>query len=337
MTEASPTKEKVEIPLADVKSICRDALNGFISPVSVVDEVLSQLLDAELRGKQSHGLVRIPWLKKRLKRIEHQAAIKQEISPWFSRFECSKSIGYVAAREATEDLQRILADQPFGISVCASAFPTGVIGNYLSDLSSSGYIAMGIATSPALVSLAPGEKPLLGTNPIALALPAFENKPAFIADISPAPATFGQLLSMLFGNEGDLEELSVLNGDGQQPSEAGEMFDDQIRLVGQIVQQFNTSAQRRSYALTIAIQLLTILFAGDSPRGALVLMALDPKRIPGLHLTETINFLEKMTQRGATVPGAHGEAHLNKQYQKGTLSLPVPLWHAIQSLASACN
>jgi LDH2 family malate/lactate/ureidoglycolate dehydrogenase len=339
MTDTAGSGESLEIDLPELVSISRKALAGFISPASAVEEILAQLLDAELRGKRTHGLVRIPWLKERLGTTQHQPPLKHEITPWFSRFECAKSVGYVAAREGSRELQRILQENPFGIVVCAGAFPTGVVGDYLRPLAKTGHLALGFATCPPLVSFAPGEKPQLGTNPIAMAMPFQKEKPAFVADISPAPTTFGQLLSMLFGGDGDLSELSVTTPDGRAPSEVGELFDDRIRLTGQIVQQLETATQRRQYALTVAIELLTTLFAGENPRGALVLVAFDPERLPGLHPQAAADLMERLAERLGmdSMPGAHGEARMNKQKNRGSLSLPRPLWQTLKNMSEIEN
>jgi LDH2 family malate/lactate/ureidoglycolate dehydrogenase len=335
MTETTGVGESIEIDLPELVSISRKTLGSFISPDSAVEEILAQLLDAELRGKSTHGLVRIPWLKERLGATQHQSPLKHEITPWFSRFECAKSIGYVAAREGSRELQRILQKNPFGLVVCAGAFPSGVVGDYLRPLTESGYVALGFATSPPLVSFAPGEKPQLGTNPIALAIPSQKEKPAFVADISPAPATFGQLLSMLFSGDGDLSELSVTTSDGRAPSEVGELFDDRIRLTGQIVQQLETTTQRRQYALTMAIELLTTLFAGENPRGALVLVTFDANRVPGLHPQAAVDLMERLVEHLGkdSMPGAHGEARLNRLKRRGSLPLPRSLWQTLKNMS----
>ena len=336
MTE-SFSGELLEIDLSDAENVSRQALAGFVSPRMAVDEVIAQLMDAELRGKSSHGLVRIPWLKERLGQVSHLPPVKSEIMPWFSRFECHKSLGYVAVRDGQRELQRILRDQPFGMVVCAGAFPSGVVGDYLRPLADSGYVALGFATSPPLVSLTPGDKPVLGTNPVAVAMPGATDKPAFVADISPAPATFGQLLAMLFGAKGELGELSVTTSDGKTPTKPNELFDNHIRLTGQILQRFATTTQRRQYALTLAIELLTNLFAGENPQGALILLAFDAQRLPGMHPDAAAGVIEQIAHNldWQAIPGSHGEARLLKLRRQGNLPLPQPLWQTLQAMAES--
>jgi LDH2 family malate/lactate/ureidoglycolate dehydrogenase len=326
----------LKVSLDQAERICQTALCRFISPDSAAEEVLKQLLDAELRGKHSHGLVRIPWLLERLGEVSHSQPEYSHFLPWLSHFECSKSIGYMAAREAQTNLQAHLLNHPFAVAVCANAFPTGVIGDYLRPLAESGYLAIGFATSPPLVTVPPGKSPLLGTNPICIALPAKAEQPPFVADISPAPATFGQLLSMLYGFPGNLDQLDVTTRDGSPPETIEALFDDRIRLTGKIVQQFETQPQRRQYALTLGIELLTTLFAGNNPRGSLVMAAIDPRQVEGLHPQAVADKIDQIMQQsdGHAIPGAHGELGLQRQQQQGWISLPEKLWLRLQEMAA---
>lgn len=332
---SASSDDMTKLSLDEVSETCHSALARFMTPEHAVEEVFRQLFDAELRGKHSHGLVRIPWMYERLGEVSHSRPEADQILPWFSRFDCSNSIGYIAAREAQTSLQVTLANHPFGVAVCANAFPTGVIGDYLRPLAESGLVAIGFATSPPLVTLPPGNPPLLGTNPICIALPSSEGHPPFIADVSPAPATFGQLLSMLYGFPGKLDELDVTTRAGEPPQSAEALFDDRIRLTGKIEQQFETPANRRQYALTLGIELLTTLLAGKNPRGSLVMAAIDPGQVEGLHpdaVAEKIDHIAAQTD-WQSIPGAHGERSLRKSQEQGWISLPKKLWERLQQMA----
>jgi LDH2 family malate/lactate/ureidoglycolate dehydrogenase len=329
--------ELLEQPLSEVERVCALALSGFLSPQAAVEETLKQLLDAELRGKRSHGLVRIPWLRTRLGNLVHSPPDMAELSPWLTRFECQRSLGYLAARQAADSLLRKLETQAFSVAVCHGAFPTGVIGDYLRPLARSGQVALGFATSPPLVSFEGSEKPLLGTNPIAVAMPGSEDRPPFVADVSPAPSTFGQLLALLFGAPGEVSALSVKTREGHSPKQAAELFDDQLRLTGKIIQQFDGAAEHRQYALTLAVEALTTLFAGSSKRGALVMIGMSAEQLPGLHTQDVDDLLARLSAvlGPDSIPGAHGEARLQETRRSGKLSLPRRLWEELTHMASA--
>ncbi len=327
----------LEQPLSEVERVCAQALSGFLFPQAAVEETLKQLLDAELRGKRSHGLVRIPWLRNRLGKFAHTPPDVTEPSPWLTRFECQSSLGYLAARHAADSLQSKLEHQAFSVVVCHGAFPTGVIGDYLRPVARSGHVALGFATSPPLVSFEGSEKPLLGTNPIAIAMPGVDGAPPLVADISPAPATFGQLLALLFGAPGEVTGLSVKTREDHAPKQALELFDDELRLTGKIVQLFDDVTERRQYALTLAVEALTTLFAGRSKRGALIMIGLNTEQLPGLHPNDVRDLLSRLsTVLGSDrIPGAHGEAQLQERRQAGNLSIPRRLWEELTRMTAS--
>lgn len=325
----------VYIPLTEVERICHQALSRFVSPAAAVDELVAQLLDAELRGKHSHGVVRIPWLKGRLGRFHHQPVRTSQPLPWLLQIDCRQSLGYLAAREGQRQLLRMLTEQPFAVVVCSEAFPTGVLGDYLRPLADSGFVAVGFATSPPLVSLQPDGEPMLGTNPLCVAMPGRAQRPAFVADLSPAPTTFGQLLAMLSGFAGDLEDTALLTSGGRPPREVSELFDEQGRFSGKILQPLDSTKQRRQYALTLAIELLTKLFTGETANGGMVLLACDPQRLPGMHPEAVVSVIERIADHldWQSIPGGHGEARRDTLLHRESLPLPQTLWQSLQILA----
>ncbi|MEW8397717.1 MAG: Ldh family oxidoreductase [Candidatus Thiodiazotropha sp.] len=335
MTVETQPQSMVEPSLPEVERICRQALSGFIEPAAAVDEVTAQLLDAELRGKHSHGVVRIPWLKQRLGEFHHRAPQASRELPWLLQLGCRQSLGYLAAREAQRQLLRMLSEQAFAVAVCKEAFPTGVLGDYLRPLAESGHVAIGFATSPPLLSLQRDAEPSLGTNPMGVAMPAGAQRPAFVADISPASITFGQLLAMLSGFDGDLGDATLATSEGNPPAALAELFDDQDRFSGRIIQSLESATGRRQYALLMAIESLTALFAGGTTTGSLVLLAFDPQRMPGLHPEAAAAVIERIAGQLAwqNIPGGHGETRRREILAKGSLPLPESLWGRLNALA----
>ncbi|MEW8049635.1 MAG: Ldh family oxidoreductase [Candidatus Thiodiazotropha endolucinida] len=329
-------RQLVDVPLSEVERICHQALAQFITPATAVDETAAQLLDAELRGKHSHGVVRIPWLREKLGHFQHQSPEAVELLPWLLHLRCRRSLGYFAARGGQRQLLRMLNEQPFAAVVCSDAFPTGVVGDYLRPLAEAGFVAVGFATSPPLVSLHKDGQPLLGTNPLAIAMPSTADKPTFIADVSPAPTTFGQILAMLSGFEGDLKDVTLTTSKGQPATDLKELFDEHGRFSGKIIQTLDSGLQRRQYALSLAIEMLTTLFTGETSKGGLVILACDPQRIPGMHADAVVAVIERIAkhQEWQNIPGGHGEARRKTLLSLGSVPLPETLWQQLQFLAN---
>jgi LDH2 family malate/lactate/ureidoglycolate dehydrogenase len=197
------------------------------------------------------------------------------------------------------------------------------------------YISDNVELNDWYTSLQPDGRRLLGTNPLAIAMPGPDDKPPFVADISPAPSTFGQILAILSGFEGDLKGVTLATAEGKSPGDLSELFDQQGRFRGKIVQSLDNSLGRRQYALTLGIELLTALFTGETKFGGLVLLACDPQRLPGMHPEAVAQVIERIANNldWQGIPGAHGETRRAEILKKGFMPLPQTLWHRLQMLA----
>ena len=149
-------------------------------------------LDADARGKSGHGVSRIGWLTT-LVRLDPKAQPERVIDePGFERWEGRGALGYVTLARIV-DAQ--LADPPehARVIVAADCFPTGVLGYWVRKLAEGGLAAALTATSPARLAHPDGGSALVGTNPLALAVPSSDGKP-LVADVSMGKVTHGDVL-----------------------------------------------------------------------------------------------------------------------------------------------
>ena len=149
-------------------------------------------LDADARGKSGHGVSRIGWLTT-LVRLDPKAQPERVVSePGFERWEGRGALGYVTLARIVEAQ---LADPPqhARVVVAADCFPTGVLGYWVRKLAEGGQVAALTATSPARLAHPDGGAELVGTNPLAIAVPSSDGKP-FVADVSMGKVTHGDVL-----------------------------------------------------------------------------------------------------------------------------------------------
>lgn len=148
--------------------------------------------EAERRGKAGHGYSRITWLGTlpdltpvaRPERLHAEAGYER----WHGR----GALGYLtlAAVVAAQ-----LADPPSHarVVVASECFPTGFLGHYVRRLAEGGLVAVLTATSPARLPHPDGGDPLVGTNPLAIAIPSADGRP-LVADVSMGKVTYGDVL-----------------------------------------------------------------------------------------------------------------------------------------------
>jgi hypothetical protein len=92
--------------------------------------------------------------------------------------------------------------EPARVVVAADCFPTGMLGHYVRRLAEAGLVALLTATSPARLPHPAGGPPLVGTNPLAIGVPAADGPPV-VVDVSMGKATYGDVLAGL-ADPGDL-------------------------------------------------------------------------------------------------------------------------------------
>jgi LDH2 family malate/lactate/ureidoglycolate dehydrogenase len=151
--------------------------------------------DSEQRGKKGHGYARISWLEQQP--FEREARpVKLESPPGLDYWEGRGALGYLTLQAICADL---IENPPFAarIVVAAECFPTGALGYWVRLLAEeAGLVALLTATSPARLAHPDGGRPLTGTNPLAIAIPASEGGPV-VVDVSMGAVTHGDVIAGL--------------------------------------------------------------------------------------------------------------------------------------------
>jgi LDH2 family malate/lactate/ureidoglycolate dehydrogenase len=149
-------------------------------------------LDADRRGKPSHGVARIGWLET-FPDLRPDARPERVVAePGFERWEGRGALGYLTmAAVCTAQL----ADLPerSRLVVAADAWPLGMLGFWVRRLAESGLVALLTATSPPRLGPPGGGPPLTGTNPLAIGVPSSDGKP-LVSDVSMGKVTHGDVL-----------------------------------------------------------------------------------------------------------------------------------------------
>ncbi len=152
-------------------------------------------LDAEARGKAGHGLARIDWLSS-LPELDPEAEPARVASEdGCERWEGRGALGYLTLSAVCDAL---LADPPARarVVVAADCFPTGMLGYWVRRLAEGGMCAALTATSPPRLGHPDGGDAVVGTTPLAIAVPSSDGKP-LVADVSMGRVTHGDVIAGL--------------------------------------------------------------------------------------------------------------------------------------------
>jgi (2R)-3-sulfolactate dehydrogenase (NADP+) len=158
-----------------------------------VETLAAHFLDAEERGSLGHGLSRIEWLETwetlpvdvRPERVTAEAG-----------YELWDGCGGLGSLTLAAAVAAQLDDPPVQarLVVCTRTFPTGALGYWVRTLALGGLVAALTATSPRRLPSPAGGLPLVGTNPLAIAIPSSDGKPV-VADVSMGAVTYGDVLA----------------------------------------------------------------------------------------------------------------------------------------------
>jgi LDH2 family malate/lactate/ureidoglycolate dehydrogenase len=195
-------------------------------------------LDAERRGKTSHGLSRIEWLAGLADLDPGASPERVAAEEGFERWEARGAVGYLVL-EAVTKAQLESPPAHARVVVAAGAFPTGALGYWVRLLARGGLVALLTAISPRRLPHPDGGPLLAGTNPLAIGVPSSAGEP-LVADVSMGAVTYGDVLA---GNATP-EELVPFGGD----------------------------QAHKAFALAVGLQVLVEALGGEE-RGAVLVVA----------------------------------------------------------------
>ncbi len=163
---------------------------GFSPPDA--STLADHFLDADRRGKPSHGTARIEWLEGFDALDPHARPARVRASEAFELWDGNGALGYLTLAAICDG---VVSAPPAAVRVVAAArcFPTGMLGYWVRRLAVGGLVSMLTATSPARLAHPDGGEPLVGTNPLAIGLPD-PGGPPIVVDVSMGKVTHGDVL-----------------------------------------------------------------------------------------------------------------------------------------------
>lgn len=191
---------------------------------STVDSKLitQGLIDAELAGRKSHGLVRLPAIKRNIDRgkisTTHENIRFTKTSKTSLLVDARNKPAFIAIYKSL-DRARKKAKRTgvFVVGIQNAAYCSGYIGSYARRATENNLIFIGFNNSPGGLVPYGSKKQLWGTNPITVGIPT--NDIPVILDMASSKATFGSLL--VARQEGkELEKGLALDKNGNPTTDA---------------------------------------------------------------------------------------------------------------------
>lgn len=181
--------------LSDIQTF---AENIFLAQgLSAEDAAISArfLCRADSRGIDSHGIARLSGY---IRLIEKGRLNPTPQFSWFQKFptqatlNADGAIGFVAGYRAINKAIEMAEKMGVGMVAVNNSNHFGIAGQYALMAAEKEMVGMAFTNASPLVSPVHSAKRMLGTNPIAVAIPARKNKP-FVLDMATTTAANGKL------------------------------------------------------------------------------------------------------------------------------------------------
>lgn len=179
-----------------LRELSRALLVSCGTPEPAADTVADGLVNANLAGHDSHGVLRLPSYLGGVEQAHvHPANLPfvASISGATAVVEAEHGWGQPAMWLAVETVAGLVREIGVAAAVVRNSYHIGRVAPYVEWLAERGIVA--IATSNAAPAVAPfgGSKRVLGTNPIAWAVPRAEGKQPVSFDVATAGVAEGKL------------------------------------------------------------------------------------------------------------------------------------------------
>jgi L-2-hydroxycarboxylate dehydrogenase (NAD+) len=299
------------------------------------------LVEAELRGHPSHGLQRLPMVVQRIRSgvsSPNAAPVVSWSTPACATVDGAGGLGPVVMRHVAALTAGRAREHGIALAAVSNANHLGLLALYVEELARDGLLAILTTVSEALVHPHGGAEALVGTNPLAVGVPA-EPEP-FVLDMATSATSMGRVLNA--------RRTGAALQDGWAVDAAGRSTTDADAAVA-----LSPFGGAKGYALGLALELivgtLTASALGRAVTGTLdaesvcnkgdVLICVDPGRLAQPPRGESVSaYLEAIRHSLPTdgegpvaVPGDRARERKRRRLDAG-LDLPDSLWAELEAL-----
>ena len=312
--------------------------------------VADHLIGANLRGVDSHGMIRIPQYVQDV----HTGVIKPgaEISlehetPLSAVVDCGWNFGLVGADKAAEIAITKAQASQMSLVVTHKCNHAGRLGHYLEKIADAGLWGFGFCSSPRhghFVVPWGGRDGRLSTNPFAYGI-HMPDRPPIVADFSTSQAPEGKI-RLYKDKRQNLPEGWIVDAVGRPSTSPADFYGPPQ---GGIL-PFGGSLGYRGYALGLLVELMGTVLGGQSsleerPGNGVTFLAMRPTLLASeerlnQNLAELATYIKSSRPvkegREVLLPGEPEQQARSKRLAEG-IELENATWNAICSAAASLN
>lgn len=326
-----------------------NVLRGWGFSGTDADYVATTLVDADLRGLASHGVMRLPAYEKRVAEglIDPQATpeVRHELGAATAQIFANRSQGQLAGRAAVNTAADLAREFGVAAVTVSGSAHFGTAGFFARELASQGFVSLVVSNSEPIVVPFGGKEALLGTNPFAFAAPTGGSP--LCLDMATSTSAMGKVF--VARNEGTpIPDTWGVDGDGTPTTDPN------------LVQALLPAAGPKGFGLGMLVEILAGVLSGAAFTGAIGNMYNDfskPQDVGHFflalditHFMPLMAFADRMQELvdqvhavppapgfdSVLAPGEPEERTLEKKLQDG-IDFPDATWEELQDLGQRWN
>ena len=336
---SAPTPS-LHITAAQLRQVIADIFAGGGAPRNVAEQVADSLVEANLTGHDSHGVLRVTYYVRDLLagivKPAGQVTTLRE-SPTTALLDGGGTFGMVAVQQAMDLAIRKAKSQNVGVVAIRNTHHTGRMGQYVVQAAEAGCMGLVFcrpAAKGGIVAPHLGTSRALNTNPIAWGIPAGEHPPVF-SDFATSIRAAGKL-------EAAVDQGRLVPDGWLLDAEGTPTNDPAILRRGGVLLPFG---EHKGYALGAMVELVagaltstgTSLLDDFEPDYATVVMAVNIEAFCALEdFGCTVERFVASIKAGRRAPGVEEilvpgepEWRTREQRLRDGLVLPAATWQRI--------
>jgi uncharacterized oxidoreductase len=312
------------------------------TPPDLAEIVADSLVEANLVGHDSHGVIRLETYIALVRSGQVQPTAQPMIaqqSGATAQVDAASGWGQPAARLATQVVGALAREHGVGAVTISNCNHIGRLGEYVAAIAAQDQIGLAMCNAGPAVAPFGGARRVLGTNPFACAVPSGPDRDPILVDFATSGVAEGKLKMARAKGEMIAPGL-LLNSDGQESTNPADFYSGGVLL---------PFGGHKGYGLSVMIELLGGALSGKAPaplpeygggNGTLLLaLTIGPFVSLEQFIDQTRRFEDELK---ATPPAAGstevllpGEPEMRERRRRIRDGIPIPdqVWAGIQALA----
>ena len=225
------TAGKLYIRADDLRQVCHDLLVRHDMPDNDAATTARCLVEADLRGVETHGVVRLPHYLNRVRlglmSMRPDIAVTRT-TPVAASVDGGNGFGFVVATRAMGEALAMAREFGIGMVAVRHSNHFGMAASYVLQAVRAGYMSMVFTNASRSMPPWGGQDAVLGTSPFAAGAPGGDGPP-FVLDMAPAVVARGKI--RLAAKRGErIPEGWGLDKEGRHTTDPQAVLDDGVVL-----------------------------------------------------------------------------------------------------------